>query len=89
MRDFFINAFEKLVGVLVILMIIGVVLATAGAATGMYSQMPGAPSPIIAAIMVFVGGSLYVILFAGLMYLGLGIYQNTRRTAEALAKGPL
>lgn len=77
MRDFFINAFEKLVGVIVILMIIGIVVAAIAAGTQRDVGLAGA-------IGILIGGGIYVIVMGGLMYLGLGIYNNTRRSAEAL-----
>lgn len=77
MRDFFIGALDKLVAVIVILMIIGVV---AGAVAAAMSPMGGA----LPAIGVLVGGALYVILTGGMLYLFLGIYHNTKRTAEIL-----
>ncbi len=80
MRDFFISTFEKIVGVIVILMGIGVILGAFGA---------GAQSGILAFLGVLVFGAVYVVLMGGLMYLGLGIYHNTKRTADALDKtGP-
>ncbi len=76
MRDFFINALDKLVAVIVILMIIGVVVMAV-----MMTQQP--QGGILMALGVLVGGALYVVLLGGFMYLGLGIYHNTRRTADA------
>lgn len=75
MRDFFISWFEKLVGVIIILMGIGVVIGAFGAA-----QEGG----VLAFIGVLLFGAVYVIFMGGLMYLGLGIYHNTQRTADAL-----
>lgn len=75
MRDFFISWFEKLVGVIIILMGIGVVIGAFGAA-----QEGG----VLAFIGVLLFGAVYVIFMDGLMYLGLGIYHNTQRTADAL-----
>ena len=37
-----------------------------------------------AGIGVLIGGAIYVILTAGMLYLFLGIYQNTKRTADAV-----
>ncbi|WP_071674502.1 hypothetical protein [Nioella nitratireducens] len=77
MRDFFIGLLDKLIAVLVILMIVGVLVGTVVAAT---SPMGGA----LQAVGVLIGGGLYVILMAGMMYLFLGIYHNTKRTADIL-----
>lgn len=82
MRDFFINSFEKLVGVIIILMCIGVVLGAIAALFGGGAE--GGPSGLLAALMILIGGAIYVIFVGGLMYLGLGIYQNTKRMADAM-----
>jgi small-conductance mechanosensitive channel len=82
MRDFFINAFEKLVGVVIVLLLIGVVIGAIGAAFA--PSQPGQPSGILLSIAILLGGLIYVIFVGGALYLGLGIYQNTKRMAEAL-----
>ena len=79
MRNFFINALDKLVGVIVILGGIVVLLATGAALFG-----SGPQSGIPAAVAILVGGTIYLILTGGFLYLALGIYHNTRRTAELL-----
>lgn len=90
MRDFFINSFEILVGFIVVLMGLGVLLFAAMATFGggnMGAQMgPNAPSGPLIGLLILVAGAVYVIFVGGLMYLGLGIYQNTKRTAEAVEK---
>ena len=85
MRDFFIRGFELLVGVLVVLMLVGVLFGAGAAAFGglQINGMPMGGGPV-AGIAILIGGFLYVTLVAGMLYLGLGIYQNTRRTAEAV-----
>lgn len=86
MRDFFINSFEKLVSVVIVLMGIGVVvgaLAATFSSSGEGAESVGGP---IAGLFVLVFGSIYLIFVGGFMYLGLGIYQNTKRTAEAVEK---
>ncbi len=77
MRDFFINALDKLITVVVILMILGVLIAA------VMVSMDSNNGGILMGLAVLVGGALYVILLGGFMYLGLGIYHNTRRTAAA------
>lgn len=84
MRDFFINSFEKLVGVIVILMSIGVVLGAAAALFG--AGGPGGPNGVLGALMILIFGGIYIIFIGGLMYLGLGIYQNTKRMADAMER---
>lgn len=89
MRDFFINAFEILVGVIIVLLLIGVVVGAGVVAFGgggmmmNGQQMQGGP---LAGLAILVGGLLYVVFIGGLMYLGLGIYQNTKKTATAMEK---
>lgn len=83
MRDFFINAFEYLLHVIVVLMLLGVI---AGAGAILAGAVPDQPSGPVPAVLVLVIGLLYVTFVAGLMYLGLGIYQNTRRMADALER---
>ncbi|WP_372840894.1 hypothetical protein [Phaeovulum sp.] len=87
MRDFFINTFEILVGVIVVLLCIGIVAFAGITAFGGNEMMgPGAPSGPLMGLGILIGGAIYVIFIAGLMYMGLGIYQNTKRTAEAVEK---
>lgn len=84
MRDFFINAFELLISVFVVLLILGVLAAAIAVGTGMGAQF-GLPADPLMAVGILIGGGLYIVLIAGMMYLGLGIYQNTKKTAEALS----
>jgi len=87
MRDLFINGFEILVGVIVVILAVAVVAVAGLAAFGNAGMMgPNAPSGPLAGLAILVGGALYVLFVGGLMYLGLGIYQNTRRTAFAMEK---
>ncbi|GAA6195789.1 hypothetical protein [Pseudophaeobacter sp.] len=79
MRDLFIGLFEKLVGAVVILLCLGVLIA-AGAAL----VAPGPNGGLLPALAILVGGSIYAILMGGMMYLFLGVYHNTKRTAEAI-----
>ena len=87
MRDFFINSFEILVGVIVVLLSLGVLvfaaMAAFGGGTGM--GMGGQSGPLMG-LAILIGGAIYVIFIGGLMYMGLGIYQNTKRTAAAVEK---
>ena len=77
MRDFFIGWLEKLIGVFVVLLGIGVV----GGAIAASSE-----AGILGFIGVLFAGAIYVTLMAGFMYVGLGIYHNTKRTADALER---
>jgi cytochrome c-type biogenesis protein CcmH/NrfG len=90
MRDFFIGGFEILLGIIIVLLIIGVIAFAGVAAFGGGSMMvmngqpmPGGPA-VGAAILV--AGLIYVLFVGGFMYLGLGIYQNTKRTAAAMER---
>lgn len=88
MRDFFINSLELLVGLIVILLSLGVIVGAAAAAFGGGGMMPGGtgmPGPL-SGLLILIGGGLYVIFVGGFLYMGIGIYQNTRRSADALEK---
>lgn len=83
MRDFFVNSLEKLISVIVVLLVLAVVGAAAAAAFG---GMNGGPPSPAAGLAILIGGALYVIMVGGFLYMGVGIYQNTKRTAEAVEK---
>ncbi len=78
MGNFFISAFEKLVGVVMVLLLL---LVLGGTVVALIEPSAGG---ILPALGVLVGGTLYVILIGGSLYLALGIYNNTKRTAEAV-----
>ena len=78
MRDFFINSLEMLINILVVLMVIGVLIMA------VVVMAEGRNGGFFAGIGVLIGGAIYVILTGGMLYLFLGIYQNTKRTAEAV-----
>lgn len=91
MRDFFIRALEVVIHIFVVIMIIAVVGAAIAAMSGVGGQggmgPMGRPMPgngIGLGLAILIGGGIYVVLVAGFLYLGLGIYQNTRRAADAL-----
>ena len=83
-RDFFINALEKVIGVLVVLAAIGIVFAAGAVLTGNAGQTD-LPGPLMA-LLILIGGGLYMIMIFGFLYLGLGIYHNTKRTADRLER---
>lgn len=84
MRDFFINSFEKLVGVIIILLSLGVVI---GGIVTMFGGMgPAGRGGFLPGLAVLIAGGVYIIFIGGVMYLGLGIYQNTKATAEAVQR---
>ena len=86
MRDFFINIFEKLVGLIIILMLIAVIVGGLATMFGAGMGPGGMGGGFLAGLAVLVIGGIYVVFIGGLMYLGLGIYQNTKATAEALQR---
>lgn len=80
MRDFFIEWFEKVVSVIVVVAAVGVVITAVAA---LFQQ------GFLAFLAILIIGSLYVVLMGGAMFLGLGIYQNTKRTADLLEQSRL
>ncbi|WP_456389851.1 hypothetical protein [Profundibacter sp.] len=80
MRDFFINSLEKIVGVLIVLMSVSVVI---GGLVVMFTS-PYNGGGFIPGLVVLVGGGFYILVMGGFLYLGLGIYDNTKRTADTL-----
>ena len=86
MRDFFIRSLEVLINIVVVVAAIAIVAAAGLAAftDGTLIQgMPAGGGPLTG-LLILVGGFLYLVFVAGFMFLGLGIYQNTRRMAEAM-----
>jgi len=59
---------------------IGVLIASA-IAFSTPSYQGGGP---LLGFMTLIGGSIYLIMIGGMSYLFLGIYHNTKRTADAL-----
>lgn len=78
MRDFFIDWAEKLLTVLIAFMVLAVVIAGFGA---MFAPQGG----FFQGLGILIGGTLYVIVMGGVMYLVFGIYRNTQKTNELLA----
>lgn len=79
MRDFFILWLERIINVIVILGAIGVLI---GGLVTMFTVDGG----FLAGLAIWFGGAIYLMLMGGFIYLGLGIYGNTRRTAEAVER---
>ena len=92
MRDFFIRGFEAILSLILIIMAVGIVIAAGIVAFG-NASIEGAPAGMqgpVAGIAILIAGFIGLIVYGGLLYLCLGIYHNTRRTAEALeARGGL
>lgn len=77
MRDFFINSFEKLIAVIV------VVTAAASVIGGLVTMFS---EGFFAGILVLIIGAIYTVVLGGGMYLAFGIYHNTKRTADAVER---
>lgn len=73
LRSFFIDWAEKLIGVFVVLMLIGVVVAGFGV-------MVSPQGNVLFGLLFIFLGLVYAIITGGLMYLFFGIYRNTGRT---------
>lgn len=82
MRDFFIRSFERLIGLFIVIGAIVILVAAVAAALG----SSGGGEGLLTALGILIGGGLYLVLVGGFAYLGLGIYHNTRRAAEALER---
>jgi hypothetical protein len=87
MVAFFVRSLELLMNVLIVLGVATVFVAAGAAGFGGISiengQTWGGPIPFL---VVLLGGLIYLTLFGGFVYLGLGIYKNTKRSAEALER---
>lgn len=77
MREFLILWFERLLNIAIILMGVAVVIS------GLVIRFQ---QGLFAGLAVWLFGALNIVLLGGAMYLGLGIYQNTKRTADAVEK---
>ena len=53
---------------------------------GMTASSGASINGTLAALLVLIGGLLYIVFVAGFLYLGAGIYSNTKRTAEAVER---
>lgn len=77
MRHAIIRSFDVLVWLMAILIALGG-LVVGGMAMGQGMAGQG--------LAIMVGGVLYAIIFAGLLFMVVGIYENTKRTAELLER---
>jgi hypothetical protein len=95
MSDFFIRSLGSVVNILVVLGTIGVVIAALVAG---FSQEPieisggdigwllNFTGGLLAFFVVLLAGFVFLTLLAGSIYLALGIYENTKKTAEAVER---
>lgn len=81
MRDFFILWMERIINVV---MVLGAIAVLVSGVAALFGSPYGAGQGLMAALAIWIGGAIYLILMGGVIYLGLGIYNNTRRTAEAV-----
>lgn len=85
MRNFFINSLNLLIGVFLIFMTVAVLAAVATAFAGGYTTPDGQQvGGALMGVGILIAGALYIMFIGGFMYLGLGIYYNTKRMADAL-----
>lgn len=77
MRDFFILWMERIINVVIIL---GALVVVGTGLFIMFSPTGG----FLQGLATWAFGFVYLIVMGGMIYLGLGIYNNTRRTAEAV-----
>ncbi|SIT82011.1 hypothetical protein [Pontibaca methylaminivorans] len=85
MRDFFILWLERIINIAIIIGAVAVFIAgLAAMLTGGHGAGMGAGFAM--GIGIWIGGALYLVVIGGLAYLGLGIYNNTLRTANAVER---
>jgi hypothetical protein len=77
MRDFFIEALDKLIAVIIVILALAVVFGSIGI-------MAQGGEQILVGFLALAAGAVYVMLMGGMLYLFLGIYYNTKRTADIL-----
>lgn len=82
MKNFFIRALERIMAIVLVLGAIGVVLGSLAV-----MAMPAIEGGgILGGLLLLVGGLVYVLIIGGMVFLGIGIYDNTKRSAEALER---
>jgi uncharacterized membrane protein len=78
MRDFFINTFESLIAIIVVLSAISAVIA------GFSTMFTG--GGFFGGLAVLIFGAISTVVLGGGLYLAFGIYHNTKRTADAVER---
>jgi len=66
----------------VIVWIVAGLIALGGVIVGVMALGQGE----VAGLGIIIGGLLYAVVFAGMFFLMIGVYTNTKRTAEAIEK---
>lgn len=91
MRNFFVSALDMIISVVAVLMTLGVLFGAYTAFSADPESLNGfeigglpIPAGVTGALIVLVGGFINVIVVVGFLYLGTGIYKNTKRTADAV-----
>ena len=79
MRDFFINSAERLLVGFAALALLAVAVAGIGAMLQPFGSF-------WQGLAILLGGGLYVVVMAGLMFVAFGIYRNTQETNRLLAR---
>ena len=79
MRDFFINSAERLLVWFTALALLAVAVAGIGAMLQPFGSF-------WQGLAILLGGGLYVVVMAGLMFVAFGIYRNTQETNRLLAR---
>ncbi len=87
MVAFFVRSLELLMNVLIVLGVATVFVAACAAGFGGVPLENGQTwiGPVLF-FVVLLGGLICLTIFGGVVYLGLGIYKNTKRSAEALER---
>jgi hypothetical protein len=76
MREFVIKSLDILIWV------VGGLIALIGVGAGLFALVQGQ----VQGLLLIILGPLYAILFCGMFLLAVGVYNHTKRTAEALEK---
>lgn len=76
MRQLIINSFDALVWVFGALILVASVIGGLGTI---------AQGQTLAGLGIILGGAIYAVLMMGMFFIAIGIYHNTKRTAEAVA----
>ena len=79
MRDFFINSAERLLVWFTALALLAVAVAGIGAMLQPFGSF-------WQGLAILLGGGLYVVVMAGLMFVAFGIYRNTQETNVLLSR---
>lgn len=83
MRDLFIRSLERFLDILVWVVAAFVIIS---GLVAMFSSNAGFFYGLISGLAIWIFGALNMLMVFGGLYLGLGIYHNTLRAAEAAEK---